>query len=112
MTPESHRILAAGSGLCSLLFLAAVGCATATEDSSPGPTGSAPVASDPPWFEEISAAAGIDFICESGHQDRLLFPEIMPGGVALFDLEGDGDLDIYLVQAGSFIEPGTPRSRT
>jgi hypothetical protein len=111
MTPESHRILAAGSGLCSLLFLAAVGCATATEDSSPGPTGSAPVASDPPWFEEISAAAGIDFICESGHQDRLLFPEIMPGGVALFDLEGDGDLDIYLVQAGSFIEPGTPRSR-
>ncbi len=54
-----------------------------------------------PWFEEISASAGIDFQHVSGHQKRYLFPEIMAGGVCLLDYDNDGDLDIYFVQAGN-----------
>jgi hypothetical protein len=30
----------------------------------------------------------------------------MGGGAALFDMDGDGDLDAYLVQSGSLIDPG------
>jgi hypothetical protein len=58
-----------------------------------------------PWFEEASAARGIRFVHRSGHRERYLLPEIMGGGAALFDMDADGDLDAYLVQSGSVIEP-------
>ncbi|MYJ75498.1 MAG: CRTAC1 family protein [Gammaproteobacteria bacterium] len=53
------------------------------------------------WFQEAAAARGIDFHHRSGFRGRHLMPEIMGGGVALSDVDGDGDLDLYLVQSGS-----------
>ena len=52
------------------------------------------------WFVEEAAKRGISFEHVSGFADRPYLPEIMGGGVALFDVEGDGDLDIYFVQSG------------
>ncbi len=54
-----------------------------------------------PWFEDVAPRAGVDFTCRSGHSERYLFPEIILGGCALLDMEGDGDLDLFLVQGGS-----------
>lgn len=61
-----------------------------------------------PWFEEIANEVGLKFTHESGHNKSYLFPEIIAGGCALFDMDNDGDLDAYLVQSGSLIR--TPDS--
>ena len=37
--------------------------------------------------------------------ERPKYPEIFGGGAALLDVEGDGDLDIYVVQGGSIHNP-------
>ena len=59
-----------------------------------------------PWFREEAARRGVDFIHRSGHANRHLLPEIMAGGVALVDVDGDDDLDLYLVQSGRIGAPG------
>ena len=59
-----------------------------------------------PWFHEEAAVRGVDFTHVSGHVERHLLPEIMAGGVALVDVDGDDDLDLYLVQSGRIGAPG------
>jgi hypothetical protein len=55
------------------------------------------------WFSEEAGVRGLVFTWQSGHAERHYLPEIMGGGAALLDLEEDGDLDVYLVQAGSIV---------
>ncbi len=56
------------------------------------------LAADPPpiAFRE----SGIDFRFDDGSRGRHDLPEIMGGGVALIDFDGDGDLDLYLCNGG------------
>ena len=68
---------------------------------SPG-TASSPAPSSPPWFEDVAGHSGLGFVHRSGHEgQRFRLPEIMGGGAALFDMDGDGDLDVLLVQSGT-----------
>lgn len=48
-------------------------------------------------FEDIAPAAGVRFTTENCPTPEKHQPETMPGGVALLDYDGDGFLDIYLV---------------
>ena len=51
----------------------------------------------PITFEEIAGRAGVHFTTDSSPTPLRHQPETMPGGVALFDYDGDGYLDIYFV---------------
>jgi hypothetical protein len=96
-----------GRGSLALLLGLTLAC-SAPSVPAPSPSSTTPP-EGPPWFEEIARSRGIDFVHRSGHQARYLLPEIMGGGAALFDMDGDGDLDVLLVQSGSMsAAPGTP----
>jgi hypothetical protein len=81
--------------LCLPLVLAAC----SPSDSSSG-TGAPAKPSGPPWFEEVASASGVEFTHMTGFEQRYWFPEIIGSGVALFDYDGDGDIDLYAVQSG------------
>ena len=50
-------------------------------------------------FTDITAAAGIDFVHESGAYGERLLPETMGGGVAFLDYDNDGDQDLLFVNS-------------
>lgn len=49
-------------------------------------------------FTDQAASTGLDFVHFNGMSGELYYVENMGSGVALLDYDGDGDLDIYLVQ--------------
>jgi hypothetical protein len=54
-------------------------------------------------FREMAREAGVDFRFHSGTRGRHDLPEIMGGGLALFDADDDGRLDLYLCDGGPIV---------
>ena len=57
-------------------------------------------------FTEVAAEAGVHFNHDWGANGGLHLPETMGAGVAWIDFDGDGWLDLYLVQSGAFPPQG------
>ena len=58
----------------------------------------------PPIFQEAAQKTGLDFHHFIGATGEFFFPENMGSGVALFDYDDDGDLDVYFLQ-GALLDP-------
>ena len=62
-----------------------------------------------PIFLESSAATGLVFTHDNGATGEYYLPEEMGAGVALFDYDNDGDLDVFFVQGGALTPPASSR---
>ena len=51
-------------------------------------------------FVDIAQSSGVDFIHRSGATGARYLPETYGSGAAFLDFDGDGALDLYLVNAG------------
>src|SRR5579863_6807250 len=58
-----------------------------------------------PQFRDVAAETGLKFQHFTGATGQFYLPEIMGSGVALLDYDGDGALDVFLVQ-GAMLQPG------
>lgn len=93
---------------------ASVSGASDTATGSPGATGSLGLSGNGegapagPVFEEAAQALGVDFVHANGMAGEYWFPEVLGPGVAVFDYDGDGDMDLYFVQNTVFAHPDDP----
>ena len=94
-----------GLGSIALASITLGLCACGGEEGGAGPAPSAASV----WFEDVTAASGIDFVHSAYREKKQWMPEILGAGVALFDHDGDGDLDVYCVQSGDFADAPSDR---
>lgn len=58
-----------------------------------------------PLFRDIAAGSGVHFIHKASPTSKKYLPEAMGSGVALFDYDNDGLLDLYLVNGAPIQDP-------
>ena len=87
--------------LAGLLTIAASSCSGSQPTENRPSTADSRAGSDAEWFVDRAEQSGLDFVHVNGMSGRFYLPEIMAPGVALFDYDNDGDLDVFLVQSGA-----------
>ena len=91
----------------SVLLTGAIPAQQPAASAAPGPLAAQPK-TNPPKFTDVTSALGVKFHYISSHTAKHYLPETMGAGVALFDYDNDGRLDIFLVNGAPIKDP-TPK---
>lgn len=106
MSP-SRAVRWVARGFAPLLALTAAlvlgGCRR--DQPPPQPPDGAPAG--PAWFEDATDALGARFTHDSGPTGTYPMPQSMGSGVAAFDADGDGRVDLYFLTFGGPDSPNT-----
>src|SRR5262245_18028578 len=89
--------------LAFLVFLAALGAALywGLRPAEGPPISPLSEPESPPWLVDVTDQLELDFVHDAGPVDgRYFMPQALGSGAALFDCDGDGRLDIYLLNNG------------
>ena len=70
-----------------------------------------PVGDGKPRFTDESRSSGIEFRADGSPTNRKYLLETMVGGVGVLDYDGDGRLDIFLVNGAKLSDPMNPGSQ-
>lgn len=97
--PGVERWLRSLTVCCALLAIVALPVSAQESSSAPA------AGSVPGKFIDIAAAKGIHFLHQAPHTSKKYLIETMGSGVALFDCDSDGLLDIFLVNGAPFSDP-------
>ena len=95
--------------LCSYCLLASSKMQITAGSSQLNPHARAlPATSVPGRFIDVTDKVGVHFLHQAPHTSRKYLIETMGSGVALFDCDNDGRLDIFLVNGAPYSDP-TPK---
>src|SRR3984893_8462632 len=99
---------AGGQKLSILLFGLLASLAPAQSAAQSSPAGPAPSQSAPANFTDATSALKVNLEYVASHNSRKYLIETMGSGVALFDYDNDGRLDIFVVN-GALLGDPTPK---
>ena len=88
-------------------FVVLAGCGEKAPGTSLVPKSAQPSVPDAPaargLFSEIAKSSGIDFRHVNGMSGEFYYPEVIGAGVAVFDFDDDGRMDILILQDGPLV---------
>ncbi len=105
--PEADRwaltfiaVAAMKRAIVGSVLLVGLASAVALRWFDPPAPNEVPAADSEPWFVDVTETSGVQFVHDVGDLSAFQHPQIHGSGVALFDFDGDGCLDIYLLNYG------------
>ena len=96
-TANRTRSLSGSGRLLAFVLVLGLPACERTSPKEGSATPSSDAGSVETWITDITEESGLNFTHDAGATGRLHLAELMGGGIALFDYDGDNDLDIYLI---------------